>query len=650
MPAWTQHETNLVSQKPVRFSHQYQNGKINQIASTARESEAEIACKRIKRTMANTVPPRSKVKKQFTWNSESVFKSEEDWEKEFEQIAKDISKIKPYQGCLAEGPSTLLDALSVAHNLLSRVQILFMYAGFAYAVDTTNQDAAGMRGRAQGLYGQVLSAISFLQPEILAIGQGKLHEWMNRDEKLARYRHSFDDLFRKQAHVRSAEVEELLGLASDPLQGPSSSTSMLTNADFKFKPTKDSAGNVIDLTQGTISNLMHNPDRKARRTAYENYMDKYIEYKNTLATNLAHSIKTNVFYMRARKHESSLAASLFDLNIPTSVFYNLIDTFKKNLPVWHRYFEIRRKALGLKKLAYYDMWAPITKKKVKVPFEKAVELICESLAPMGGDYVETVRKGVLKDRWVDLYPNQGKAEGAFSWGAQGTHPFINMSYTDEVTSMSTLAHELGHSMHSYLTWKNQPFVYTDYSLFVAEVASNFHQAMMRGHLLNTVKDKNFQLALIEEAVGGNFFRYFFQMPTLARFELETHQRIERGESLTADSMIDLMTDLFAEGFGPNFDMDRERVGMTWSTFGHLFSDYYVYAYATGISAAHSLAGAILRGEPNAVENYLGFLKSGSSDYSLNVLKKAGVDMTSPKAVEDTFAVMERYIDRLEELL
>ena len=600
--------------------------------------------------MANTVPPRSKVKQKFTWNSESVFKSRRAWEKELDQISKDIAKIKPYQGRLAEGPSVLLEALDVANKLVSRMQIAAMYSGFSYAVDTTNQEAAGMNGRAQSVYGQVISAVSFLQPEILQIGKEKLEEWMSQNEKLVDYRQSFEDLFRKQAHVRSAEVEELLGLVSDPLQGPSSSTSMLTNADFKFPAVKAGLGISFDLTQGSYHNLLHSPDRKVRRTAYENYMDTYIEHKNTLATNLIHSIKANVFYMRARKHESSLAASLYDLNIPTEVFYNLIDTFKKNLPVWHRYFEMRRKALGLKKLAYYDMWAPITKKKVKVPFDKGVELISKSLAPMGKDYVDTLRKGVLKERWVDVYPNQGKAEGAFSWGSQGTHPFINMSYTDEVTSMSTLAHELGHSMHSHLTWKNQPFVYTGYSLFVAEVASNFHQAMMRGYLLDTVKDKNFQLALIEEAVGGNFFRYFFQMPTLARFELETHQRIERGESLTADSMIDLMADLFAEGFGPNFDMDRERLGITWATFGHLYADYYVYAYATGISAAHSLAGGILRGEPNAVENYLGFLKSGSSDYSLNVLKKAGVDMTSPKAVEDTFAVMEGYIDRLEQLL
>jgi oligoendopeptidase F len=604
----------------------------------------------MERDMPTKVPLRSKLDKKFTWNAESVFPSDEAWEQELKQITEDIDSVKQFQGRLTEGPSVLLEALACAHQLFLRAQKTFMYAGFASAVDTTDQHAAGLRLKAQGVYGQILSAIAYLQPGILDIGKEKLEEWMSQDSRLGLYRHSFDDIFRKHAHVRSAEVEEILGLVTDPLQGPGNSSSMLTNADFIFKPVKDRDGKELDLTQGTISNLMHHPDRKVRRAVYNNYMDRYIEHKNTLASNLSHSIKANVFYMRARKHESSLAAALFDLNIPTDVFHNLIDTFKKNLPVWHRYFALRRKALGVKKLAYYDMWAPITKKKVKVPFERAVELICESLAPMGQEYVETVRRGCLQERWVDLYPNVGKAEGAFSWGVQGTHPFINMSYTDEVTSMSTLTHELGHSMHSYLTWQNQPFVYTDYSLFVAEVASNFHQAMMRGHLLKTVTDKNFQLALLEEAVGGNFFRYFFQMPTLARFELETHQRVERGEPLTAASMIDLMADLFAEGFGPDFDMDRERVGMTWSTFGHLFADYYVYAYATGISGAHAFAGKILRGEPNAVENYLGFLKSGSSDYSLNVLQKAGADLTTPETVEETFAVMEEYIDRMEKLV
>ena len=601
--------------------------------------------------MATKVLPRNKIDKKYQWNAESVFSSSAAWEKEVKLILEDLAKVKQFQGRLAESADTLLEAMQVSEELIRRIYVAYVYASLAYSVETTDTQATSMLGKVQSAIGQVASAVAYLQPETLTIGKEKLDEWMSRNEKLAIYRHNFEDLFRQQEHVRSAEVEEILGLVSDPLQGASNSTSMLTNADFKFKSVKDSKGKVVDITQGNYdTQLMHSPDRKVRRTAYQTYMDKYVEHKNTLATNLETSIKTNVFNMRARKHADTLSASLFSLNIPTDVFHSLVNTFKKNLPVWHRYFAIRRKALGLKKLAYYDMWAPISKKKVKVPYEEGVRLICDSLAPMGKEYVDTVRRGCLKDRWVDVYPNQGKSHGAFSSGVQGTHPFIMTSYTDEVSSMSVLAHELGHSMHSYLTCKYQPFVYTNYSLFVAEVASNFHQAMMRGHLLNTIKDKNFQIALIEEAVGGNFFRYFFQMPTLARFELETHQRAERGEALSADSMVDLMADLFAEGFGPNFEMDRERVGMTWSTFSHLFQDYYVYAYATGISGAHALAGRILRGEPNAVEDYLGFLKSGSSDYSLNVLKKAGVDLTTPKPVEETFAVMEDYIDRLEKLL
>ncbi len=601
--------------------------------------------------MATTIPPRKKVNKKYTWNAESVYKSVKDWEAALKSVLNDIPSVKKFEGRLGESPSSLLEGYSAIENLNHRAQTIFMYAQFTYAVDTTNQSAAALVGKAQGMYGQVAAAVSFLNPELLRIGRDKLEAWMKENEKLAVYRQAIDDLFRQQAHVRSAEVEEILGMLADPFGGPSTSTSMLVNADFKFAPAKNSKGKKVEVTQGNYhSALMEDPDRTVRRSAFESYHDKHLEFKNTLATNLSTSISANVFDMRARKFDTTLSASLFNNNIPEEVFHNLINTFKKKLPVWHRYFEIRRKALKLKEIQYFDMWAPIAKKKTKVPYEKAVDLICESLAPLGKEYVDTVRKGCLKDRWVDSTQNQGKMNGAFSYGSPGTHPFIMMSYTDDIGSMSTLAHELGHSMHSYLTWKNQPFAYSGYSLFVAEVASNFNQAMMRGHLLKTITDKNFLISLIEEAVGGNFFRYFFQMPTLARFELETHQRAERGEPLTADSMQNLMADLFTEGFGPRVKVDRSRVGMVWSTFGHLFSDYYVYAYATGISGAHALAGRILSGKPNAAEDYLGFLKSGSSLYPLDVLKRAGVDLTTPKAVEETFAVMESYIDRLEELV
>ncbi|HXQ35365.1 MAG TPA: M3 family metallopeptidase, partial [Anaerolineales bacterium] len=291
--------------------------------------------------MANKVLPRNKIDKKFTWNAESVFPSIAEWEKEAEKIVEDISKVKQYQGRLAESADVLLEAMNASEQLILRAYKLYMYASFSYAVETTNQQVGGLLGKAQGIFGQVASAVAYLQPETLEIGKDKLDQWMSHPsgEKLAVYRQNFEDLFRQQAHVRSAEVEEILGLVSDPLGGAYNSTSMLTNADFKFKSVKDSKGQIIDVTQGNYdTQLMHLPDRKARRAAYETYMDRYVEHKNTLASNLETSIKANVFNMRARKHETTLSASLFNLNIPTDVFHNLINTFKKNLPVWHRYF------------------------------------------------------------------------------------------------------------------------------------------------------------------------------------------------------------------------------------------------------------------------------------------------------------------------
>jgi oligoendopeptidase F len=506
-----------------------------------------------------------------------------------------------------------------------------------------------MAGRARSLYGQILATFASVEPELIAIGQAQLIGWANSEPRLALYAHYFDDLFRKQAHIRSGEVEELLGLLADPFSGVGLNEAMLTNADFQFKPARSSTGEELSLSQSAYYGLIVSPDREVRRTTFESLTDEYLAHKNTLANNLVTSIKQNVFKMRARRHASTLTAALFEDNIPSEVFHNLIDVFRQNLPTWHRYWAIKRKALGVDQLHYYDLWAPIATQRPAVSYEQAVEWICAGLAPLGEDYARAVRRGCVDDRWVDVYPNQGKVAGAFSTGAPGTHPFIMMSFHDELLSLSTLAHELGHSMHSYLTYETQPVVYCNYSLFVAEVASNFHQAMVRAHLLKTQTDPQFQLTVLEEAFA-NFHRYLFIMPTLARFEWDIHQRLERGEGVTADTMMKLMDDLLAEGFGGELAIDHERHGIIWATFGHLYADYYVYQYATGISAANALAQRILAGTPDAAEDYLRFLKAGNSVYSLDALKIAGVDLTQPEPVEAGFAVLADMVDRLEKLV
>jgi len=419
---------------------------------------------------------------------------------------------------------------------------------------------------------------------------------------------------------------------------------------WRVAASSGAAGEPIELAQGNVNALLTSPDREVRRSAWESYADAHLATKNTMAACLATGVKQDVFMARARRYESSLDAALSASNIPIEVFHNLIATFRRNLPTWHRYWQVRRRALGYDELHVYDVKAPLTGRMPQVPFAQALDWICAGMRPLGAEYVATMRRGVAEQRWVDIYPNQGKRMGAYSSGVAGTHPFILTSYNDDIFGMSTLAHELGHSMHSYYTWQTQPLVYADYSNFVAEVASNFNQAMVRAHLLETRQDRDFRIAVIEEAMS-NFHRYFFVMPTLARFELAIHEQVERDEGLTADGMIDLMADLFGEGFGDGVSVDRERVGITWGQFStHLYSNFYVFQYATGIAAAHALAAGILAERPGAADSYLAFLKAGSSLYPLDALKLAGIDMTDPAPVETAFATLAGYVDQLEALV
>lgn len=598
--------------------------------------------------MSATVPPRSAIAREHTWNAESVFPTLDAWSEEFTALSQQFKTVQQFQGQLAQGPALVQKALETMEAVLQRLNKIHVYASMSHEVDTTDPTALRLYGQANGLRGQVLGAVAYLEPELLALGAATLEHWAQTEPGLKPYAHYFDNLLRRQAHVRSADVEEVLGVVADAFSGPNSTFNMLTDADFKFPPARSSMGTELAMSQGALGSYIQDPDRETRRTAWESYTQTHLDFRNTLATNLTNSIKQSVFTMHARRYPSTLEASLFENNIPVAVFQNLIETYKKNLPTWHRYWRVRRKALGVETLHPYDIWAPLTTQRPTFTFTEAVEHICAGMAPLGTEYVGTMRRGCLEERWVDIYPNQGKSKGAFSSGVLGTHPFIMMSYDDQIFALSTLAHELGHSMHSYYAWQNQRYVYSDYSLFVAEVASNFNQAMVRAHLLKTNPERNFQISVIEEAMA-NFHRYFFVMPTLARFELEAHQRVERGEGLTADDLINLMADLFAEGYGGEMHVDRERVGITWATFSHLFADYYVYQYATGIAGANALAKRILEGTPGAADAYLDFLKAGSSVYPLTVLQRAGVDLTTPAPVEAAFSVLAGLVDKLEQL-
>lgn len=602
--------------------------------------------------MTRIVPPREDISVEDRWNTESIFASPALWEAEGEAILAELPALLRFKGHLGDGATTLADWFEASEALMTRLGQVEVYATLVHAVDMSNQAVVSIYSRARSLSARVNSALAFAEPEILAIGFETLRQWMIDSPRLAIYEHYFDQLERLQEHVRSAEVEELLSQLFDPFRMVRSTHVVLTDVDLDLEPIvlADGFDTTIPIAQGNIQALLSHENREVRRQAWEKYADAHLQYKNTIANIVTTTVKQHVFMARSRRYDSSLQAAMTPDHIPSEVFHNLIATFRKNLPIWHRYWRVRRQALGYDKLYEYDIKAPLISNPPQIEYQQAVDWICEGMKPLGEQYVSIMRRGCLEERWVDIYPNQGKRAGAFSHGTIGTFPFILMNYNHDIFGLSTLAHELGHAMHSYYTRSTQPFIYARYSIFLAEVASNFNQVLTRDYLLKNNLDPTFQIALLEEAFS-NFHRYYFIMPTLARFELELHERVEQGKALTANNMITLMNDLFREGYGDEVEVDKERIGITWAKFStHMHLNFYVYMYTTGIAGAHALADKVLSGEPNAVENYLTFLKSGCSRYPLDVLKAAGVDMTTAEAVQKGFDTLAGMVDRLEELV
>jgi oligoendopeptidase F len=502
------------------------------------------------------------------------------------------------------------------------------------------------------LMAEYSAAGAFAEPEMLAEAD-KLLEWGKTVPELQLFAHYFDNLVRQQAHQRSSEVEEILSMLGDPFNAVNNTFTELVNTDLQFEDAIDVEGNSYIIKQSTLESSLESPDRKRRQTAWENYYDGYLSMQNTLAANYIAYIKQQVFLARVRGYESVLEMRLDPFNVPLEMFHNLIETFVKNLPTWHRYWDIKRRALGQDELKPYDVWAPVGINPAVVPYSEAVDWTCEAMKPLGEEYVSVMRHGCLEGRWVDWAPNLEKRQGAASWRRYRMPPWIFMSYNDSVFSMSTLSHELGHSMHTYLASENQPeryFGFGSLSSTVAETASNFNQAMTRIYLREIKADDDaFMLGMVEEAMS-NFHRYFFIMPTLARFELEVFTRAEQGKPLTVKILNEIMLEKYTEGYGTTMSDDPGRTQVTWATFLHLYMPFYTFQYAIGISAAHAAADKVRAGEPGAADNYLEFLKAGGSLYTMDLFKLAGVDMASPEPVEKAFEELKVNVDMLEKLI
>lgn len=598
---------------------------------------------------------RADVPHEQTWNRESVFDSWEALQSELDTLAAKLPELEKFAGTLGTSPDALFNWLETYTRLRRRFYRLYTFTNMATAVDAKDVEAKAKRGQVASLLGKLSAATAFAEPELLAVGE-KLLDWAKQDSRLTIYTHYFDNLLREKPHTLSPEAEKILGMLQDPFSGTFQTYRELVNTDMKFPDALDTAGNLNTVAQAIVPPTgIQGTDRVLRRNAWESFCDQHRAMENTLASNLMTSVKQNVFLARVRGYGSVLESRLAPANLPVEVFHTLINTFKANLPVWHRYWAAKRKALGVDQLHPYDIWAPLVDNPPQITYQQAVEWIAAGLEPLGADYTATIRRACLELRWVDYAQNEGRMQGAFASSAYDTHPFIFNTFDGSLMAMSVLAHELGHAMHSYLMNINQPEIYNGFfsngaSSSVAETASNFHQAMVRAYLMQAkADDKTFQLALIDEAMF-NFHRYFFIMPTLARFEYEVYSRAENDQPLNANILNTLMADFFAEGYGDTMTDDRERTATTWGQFLHLYMPFYSFQYSVGISAAHALAEGILAQQPQAVENYLGFLSSGWSYYAPDLFKRAGVDMTQPHAIEKTFGVLDKLVERLETLV
>ncbi|EES74814.1 oligoendopeptidase F [Paenibacillus sp. oral taxon 786 str. D14] len=598
-----------------------------------------------RRIPMSTVMKRSEVPKEHTWQLQDLFPDQAAWDKSYNDLKKLKDKAAEFEGKLTDAEH-IKAVFELEDELSLQIERLYVYAHLHHDEDTTNPTYQALVQKAKKLSVEVSEALSFITPEILALPEQELDKLIN-DPVLADYKFTLQEIKREKAHVLSKTEEALLAQVGNLSQAPQQIFGMINNADMKFPKIKDENGNEVDLTHGSYIQFLENPNREVRERAFKAVYETYRKQKNTIAATLSANVNKNMFYSRVRKYPSVLEMSLYGDNIPKEVYTNLIDAVHESLPLLQRYMKLRKKLLGVDELHMYDLFAPLVEEyKWEIPYEDAKKMVEEGLKPLGEEYLKVLREG-FENRWIDVYENEGKRTGAYSWGAYGTHPYVLLNHKDNLNSMFTLAHEMGHALHSYFSDEALKYRDAQYTIFLAEVASTTNEALLMDYLLKKSTDPKQKLYLLTY-YADQFRTTLFRQTMFAEFEKLIHERAEAGESLTPQELSEIYYDLNVKYHGKDMVVDQD-IEMEWARIPHFYTSFYVYKYATGFSAATSFSKQILEEGKPAVDRYLGFLKSGGSDYSINILKKAGVDMSSPQPIREAMSVFENVIEQMEQL-
>lgn len=587
---------------------------------------------------------REEIDSKYKWNVEKMYKNDELWEEDFKKAKEISSQLLKYKGKLKDS-KCLLEYLNKYVKASSLIEDLFVYAHLRSDEDTTNSKYQVLLDKISNYYAEFSSIISFFIPEILTFDENELNEIIEKEDGLKVYDRFLKEIMDSKPHILSEAEEKILASVSNCLSAPNNIFNMLTNADMTFPVIEDEKGEKVELTEGNYSLYIKSKDRKVRESAFKGLFDTYGKFKNTLATTYTNSVKGFIFNSKVRKYSSSLESSLEPNKIPLNVYHNVVDTVNKNLKSLHRYVALKKKLLNLDEIHMYDLYVPnIETPKFDIPYEEAVEICLEALKPLGKEYLEIFKNGI-KDGWIDVYENKGKRGGAYSSGSYTSMPYVLLNYNNQIQGVSTLAHEMGHSIHSYYSKKNQPYIYADYVLFCAEVASITNECILMDYLIKKEKDKTKKMYLINEQLEG-IRTTVFRQTMFAEFEIIVHEKMEKGESLSYEDLCEIYGDLNKKYFGEEMVVD-EGIKMEWARIPHFYRDFYVYQYVTGFAAANSFSQIIINGSEEDVNRYKGFLKAGCSDYPINILKNAGVDMTTPKPLEDTIKRFDKLLDMLQ---